>query len=220
MTAFVQQPILYSLKNCPYAMRARLAIYTSGNQVRLREVSLKNKPSAMLSMSAKGTVPVLVLSESRVIDESIQIMRWAFENSCNDALGSENSQEYLNGITKRMIEFDTAFIPCLEAYRSAKRYHDATLLQTRQACEVFIQELESQLTRHQFLLSNTQSLLDLAVLPFIRQFSRVERQWYLQSPYPNLRRWLQSYLQSQLFSKVMVHQNLWLDTKEELIFGQ
>ena len=54
-------PILYSLRNCPYAMRARIAIYKAEQKIILRDIVLSNKPQAMLKASPKCTVTVLVL---------------------------------------------------------------------------------------------------------------------------------------------------------------
>ena len=70
-------PVLYSFRRCPYAMRARLALAVSGTLLELREVKLSAKPEAMLAASPKGTVPVLVLPDGTVLDESLDIMRWA-----------------------------------------------------------------------------------------------------------------------------------------------
>ena len=84
-------PILYSFRRCPYAMRARLAIQASNVQVVLREVVLKDKPQAMLDVSAKATVPVLVLPDGRVLDESLDIMLWALQQ--NDPSGLLQSQD-------------------------------------------------------------------------------------------------------------------------------
>ena len=70
-------PILYSFKRCPYAMRARMAIYLSQIVVEHREVSLKNKPKSMMEISPKGTVPVLLLENGDVIDELGQVDGYA-----------------------------------------------------------------------------------------------------------------------------------------------
>ncbi|XOT95387.1 glutathione S-transferase N-terminal domain-containing protein, partial [Alcaligenes pakistanensis] len=70
-------PILYSFRRCPYAMRARLAIVASGVSCQLREVVLRDKPEALRLASPKATVPVLVLSDGKVIEESLDIMHWA-----------------------------------------------------------------------------------------------------------------------------------------------
>ena len=72
-------PILYSFRRCPYAMRARLALQVSAQAVQIREIALKNKPAEMLRASPKGTVPVLVLADGTLLEESLDIMRWALE---------------------------------------------------------------------------------------------------------------------------------------------
>ena len=70
-----EQPLLYSFSRCPYAMRARMALLISQTPVRLREVVLRDKPEEMIAASPKATVPVLVLPDGQVIDESLAIMR-------------------------------------------------------------------------------------------------------------------------------------------------
>lgn len=228
-----QLPILYSLRNCPYAMRARLAIYASEQSVRLRDIVLSNKPDEMLTVSPKGTVPVLVLTGNmalstdkrpsndtdEVIDESLSIMLWAFSQNDPDDYLVQATPNARTKMLKVINLFDNDFKHHLEQYRSAKRYHEPTLKQHRQVCERYLEELESRLEQHAYLESDKPSLLDLALMPYIRQFARVERQWYLQSPYPQLRQWLNRYLQSKMFSKVMAQHPLWLDTQEEVIFG-
>lgn len=250
-------PILYSLRNCPFAIRARLAIFKSQQSIFLRDVVLKNKPAAMLLASPKGTVPILVLNNSRqlvneqgndgsreVIDESLDIMLWALNNSDPDDLlhsteGLNNAEnltnltnseikeelnvsdtpnEYLSEILALINQFDTEFKEHLEAYKCAKRYHETSLIDYRITCQHYIELLESRLSSHAFLISNKESLADIALLPFIRQFARVERQWYLQSPYPNVRKWLNNYLQSSMFTQVMVKNVTWIENDEAVIF--
>ena len=69
-------PILYSFRRCPYAMRARMALLVAGIEVELREVVLRDRPEHMLEISPKGTVPVLLLEDGTVIEESMDIMQW------------------------------------------------------------------------------------------------------------------------------------------------
>jgi glutathione S-transferase len=115
---------------------------------------------------------------------------------------------------------DENFKPKLEKYKRAKRFHGYDEEQCRLLCEPFIQSLEHRLEQHEFLMGSTPSLLDFALLPFIRQFARVNRQLYLQGPYTHLQRWLNHHLQSRLFSKAMLKYPLWLDNHEESIFGE
>ncbi|TVO37015.1 glutathione S-transferase [Vibrio algivorus] len=210
-------PVLYSLRNCPYAMRARMAIYRSQIPVLLRDIVLRDKPLEMLAVSPKGTVPVVVTSRGTVIEESAEVMLWALSENDPDDLLLSKEPEMLGSMRSLIHQFDIEFKPCLEAYRAAKRYHEPNLVECRQACEQYLCELESRLTQHSFLMANQESLADLALLPFIRQFARVERQWYLQSPYPKLREWLNQYLQSKMFSKVMTKHELWLNNRSDIL---
>jgi glutathione S-transferase len=212
-------PVLYSLRNCPYAMRARIAIFKAKQIVMLRDIVLSNKPKEMLAASPKATVPVLVLANGSVVEESLAIMLWALnETDPDDLLQSQNEHE-LSMMLNLIKSFDHDFKVCLEQYKCAKRYRESNIIECRIECEQFIQTLENRLSRHDFLISNTESLADIALLPFIRQFARIERQWYLQSPYPKVRQWLNNYLQSPMFTKVMAKYPLWLDDHEVVLFG-
>ena len=224
-------PILYSLQNCPYAMRARLAILLARQTVMLRAIVMQNKPAEMLALSPKGTVPVLVLdngvacnneneSKKYVIDESLDIMLWALNINDPENLLYSQDADALAEMLQIIYENDEQFKPKLEQYKRARRFHDNNEEHCRLLCEPFIQRLEYCLAQHEFLMGSTPSLLDYALLPFIRQFSRVNRQLYLQGPYAHLQRWLNHHLQSRLFSKAMFKYPLWLDNHEECIFGE
>jgi glutathione S-transferase len=232
-------PILYSLRNCPYAMRARMAIFKSNQIVLLRDLVLSNKPDEMMEASPKGTVPVLVLDSGTVVEESLEVMLWALhESDPKDLLyaiedkqkkirreGKEEApalsqgESSLSVMLKLISEFDHGFKTCLEQYKCAKRYQEDNIEECRVACQQYLEKLELRLSQHTFLISDKESLADIALLPFIRQFARVERQWYLQSPYPKVRLWLNRYLQSVMFSKVMAKHPLWLDNREDVEFG-
>lgn len=211
--------VLYSLRNCPYAMRARLAIFKAKQPVLLRDLVLSNKPKEMLAASPKGTVPVVVLADNTVIDESLEVMLWALQCSDPDDLLHSQEEGALSVMLLLINDFDNHFKARLEAYKCAKRYQEDNVSECRVACEHYLQQLEWRLTEHTFLMSNKESLADIALVPFIRQFARVERQWYLQSPYPKVRQWLNNYLQSATFTKVMAKHPLWVDNHEDIIFG-
>jgi len=212
-------PILYSLRQCPYAMRARLGLLLAKQTVMLRDIVMKTIPDEMLAVSPKGTVPVLLLDDSTVIDESLDVMIWALNQSDpNNLLYSDKSNAYeeMLLLIKRN---DTEFVETLNKYKAASRYHDSNEARCRQQCEPFIGYLEQCLTRHNYLMGDSPSLADYAILPFIRQFSRVDRQWYLQAPYPKLQQWLEKHYQNPLFSKAMAKYPQWLECKEDILFG-
>lgn len=212
-------PILYSLQHCPYAMRARMGLILAPQPVMLRAVVTKNKPDEMMSASPKGTVPVLVLIDGTVIDESLDIMLWALRRSDPGNMLMQEDERALPTMLALVHRSDNHFKPVLEQYKKAKRKRDPEEAVYRRQCETFVAELELALSRHEFLMGANASLVDYALLPFIRQFARVDRHWYLQSPYPHLRQWLDRHLQQPMFSKVMAKYPLWLDCREAFLFA-
>jgi glutathione S-transferase len=179
-----------------------MAIYAAGINVELHEVSLKNKPASLLQVSNKGTVPVLCTGE-KVIDESLDIMRWAL--AINDPEGwlsnySDNQKQQAEALIR---ENDQQFKPRLDKYKYADRHPDHSVEYYRQQCESFISSLEGRLQKRAYLLTDQISFVDVAIFPFIRQFSMVDKKWFDQSPYPALKTWLEAMLNLPLFAEVM-----------------
>ncbi|WP_435036306.1 glutathione S-transferase [Pseudomonas neuropathica] len=189
---------LYSFRRCPYAMRARMALRYSGVAVDIVEVSLKAKPAEMLAISPKGTVPVLN-ADGRVIDESLEIMRWA--------LAQHDPQNWLLEDDARIAELieanDQVFKVHLNRYKYAERYPEQPMEVYRAEGALFLQRLEELLTDREYLLADHLSLADVALLPFVRQFAHVDREWFAQTPYVRLQAWLQRFLESELFTSIM-----------------
>ncbi len=213
-------PVLYSLQNCPYAMRARMAIVLSGVQVNLRAIVLKNKPGEMVRASPKAEVPVLVFDNGEVIDQSLEIMLWALAQQDPHNVLYSHDPSAMQGMLSLIECNDTEYRNALLKYRCAKRYHEATEEADRRACEVFMLLLEQRLSMHRYLQGDTLSLADLAILPLIRQFAKTDRRRFLQGPYPKLQQWLKNHLDSALFSKVMVNTPLWLDSGLETVMNE
>lgn len=206
-------PVLYSFRRCPYAIRARLAVAASRQQVVLREVVLRDKPQAMLDVSGKGTVPVLVLESGTVLDESLDIMRWALER--NDPLGwLENWQ----GPARWIAENDGAFKHWLDRYKYADRYPEGTAQDYRQQGQVFLTRLDQHLATTAWLNGNQPGVDDIAVFPFVRQFAAVDPAWFARSPYPALQAWLQHWLDSEVFASVMRKYPQWQPADPETFF--
>lgn len=188
--------VLYSFRRCPYAMRARMALRYSGVPLTTVEVSLKAKPAEMLALSPKGTVPVLVCADGRVIDQSLDIMRWALaRNDPDNWLGPDS--------TALIEENDQVFKANLDRYKYAIRYPERPMEHYRAQGEQFLQHLEDLLGHAPYLAGDMLSLADVALAPFVRQFAHVDREWFEQAPYPHLRVWLERILTSALFTSVM-----------------
>ncbi|MBC8508454.1 MAG: glutathione S-transferase [Chloroflexi bacterium] len=199
-------PILYSFRRCPYAIRARLALYACGQSVELREIKLSQKVDEFVRVSAKAEVPVLLLPGGEVLDESLDIMHWALER--NDPLHWLRND--LGAQTQQLIEEnDESFKPILDRYKYFDRYPQASQSEYRQQADGFLQQMENRLQRSPYLLSDTATLVDMALMPFIRQFSGVEPNWFASCEYVRLREWLNGLLASDLFSTVMTKYDVW-----------
>lgn len=193
------RPLLYSFRRCPYAMRARLAIAISGVETELQEVDLKAKPGRMLQISPKGTVPVLELPDGRVLDESLDIMLWALHQ--HDPLGMLDN---FSGDVRALIETnDTEFKSALDRYKYAERHTEFSMEHYRAQAEIFLRDLNGRLERNTCLFGDKAGMADLAILPFVRQFSRVDQHWFDASPYAALKTWLGAWLDSDVFNAVI-----------------
>lgn len=209
-----QLPILYSFRRCPYAIRARLAIKASGIAVELREVVLADKPDELFRISPKATVPVLELLDGQVIDESVDVMQWAFQkNDPQSYLSSDiNEVNNLIGIN------DNDFKQHLDCYKYADRFPEHSSEYYREQCEEFLQFLEHRLSDSLYLITDEISMADIAIFPFIRQFAFVDKAWFDGSEYKKTNEWLNKILESDLFSKVMTKYPQWKSGDEGCIF--
>ena len=195
-------PTPYSFRRCPYAMRARMALGYCGAPVQTVEVSLKAKPAEMLERSPKGTVPVLVLQD-RVLEQSLDIMHWALAQHDPDDWSLAGNIKGQQQIAELIAENDSRFKQDLDHYKYAVRYPEFTQEEYRQRGERFLHRLNESLASREFLITDQLTLADIAIAPFIRQFCAVDADWFWQSPYPHLQRWLKRFLASELFITAM-----------------
>jgi glutathione S-transferase len=182
-----------------------MAIAYASITLEMREVALANKPAAMLAISPKGTVPVLQLSD-RVIDESVEVMRWALSQSDPEnwlALDSQQEQSTL------IEENDNEFKGWLDKYKYWDRYPEQSQQDYRIKAENFLSTLELRLQQNSYLLGDNICMADIAIFPFIRQFAFVDKPWFDDADYPLVQRWLNQFLQSKLFEQVMEKHALW-----------
>ena len=214
-------PILYSFRRCPYAIRARMALAYAGISYELREVSLKNKPQEMLQISPKGTTPVMQIFQDVgnsaqdfvILEESLEIMSWAvkqndfcnWQNLSNDA----NYRDHF-AIAQQLIRTnDREFKKALDCYKYPNRFPDQSQEFYRQQAEEVLQVLEYQLQQNDFLICDRQTIADVAIFPFIRQFAYVDIDWFNSSPYTRIQQWLHWNEASDVFDFVMQKFPVW-----------
>ncbi|MEE2756918.1 MAG: glutathione S-transferase [Myxococcota bacterium] len=197
------RPILYSFRRCPYAMRARLAIVAADYDCELREVVLRAKPAAMLDASPKGTVPVMVLSDGRVLEESLDIMRWVLSENGSALWTDDGSDDALIDAN------DTEFKSNLDRYKYPNRFGLQSGQPYRETAQEFINRLENRLQAHAFLSGARFGFTDAAVAPFVRQFANVDRTWWDEHSPLGVRAWLESFLQSTDYRSIMFKYAAW-----------
>jgi len=204
-------PILYSFRRCPYAMRARMALWVAGVTVELREVKLAAKPPELIAASPKATVPVLVLADGAVIDQSLAIMRWA--------LTQHDLEGWLAGDEPALIAAnDGPFKHHLDRAKYPGRYEEDSA-DHRMAALALLLPLEERLRDAPFLCGETRSLTDIALFPFVRQFAAIEPDWFARQPLPRLQDWLEAHITSDLFAAVMPKFAPWRAGDAPVMFG-
>lgn len=194
-------PVLYSFRRCPYAIRARMALAQAGVAVQLREVALRDKPAELLAISPKATVPVLQLPSGKVLDQSIDIMMWALHQHDPQAwLACADEVQARQWVQRN----DAVFKPLLDHYKYATRHPQFSRAEHRQrVLDGFVLPLDAALRGHAFVQGDKPCWVDVALFPFVRQFSMVEPAWFTQAPLTDLRRWLDQWATSTLFLSVM-----------------
>ncbi|WP_420430790.1 glutathione S-transferase [Hyphobacterium sp.] len=197
------RPILYSFRRCPYAMRARLALDVAGIDIEHREILLKDKPAEMIAASPKGTVPVLVLPDGRVIDESLDVMRWVLDRN--------DPEHWLAGDDRLLIDAnDGPFKHHLDRYKYAARYEGAVADNHRAEAAAILDGLDRRLSNSPQLMGEKMSFADAAIFPFVRQFANTDRDWFDAQEWPHLQRWLTGHLDSDRFRRVMMKHELFV----------
>jgi glutathione S-transferase len=242
-------PVLYSFRRCPYAMRARLALMASGQACELREVVLRNKPEALRQASAKATVPVLVHPDGTVIEQSLEIMRWA--------LGRQDPGDWLRpaqGTLEEMLaaiaQIDGSFKFHLDRYKYPGRYPSlqnapvtrpadpadpaaptgpASAAETaetvdtaklhRSAAADVLLPLAARLRASRCLFGPRPTLADMAIAPFVRQYAHVDAAWFAAQPWPELVGWLEEWQASDLLASVMAKYPPWPPGMPGVRFG-
>jgi glutathione S-transferase len=214
-------PVLYSFRRCPYAMRARLAIAISAQTCSLREVVLRHKPAELLTASPKATVPVLVLADGRVLEQSLDIMVWALQQ--------HDPQHWLvpqTGTLDAMLaliaDCDDGFKTELDRYKYPNRYIGAVAAQSRDQGALYLTGLENILATHSgetaYLFGERPALADMAIAPFVRQYAQTDTLWFDAQPWPKLQGWLTAFCTSGLYQAIMHKYSPWVAGSADLIF--
>ncbi len=208
---------LYSFRRCPYAMRARLALLSSRVRCEMREIVLRAKPDAMLAVSPKGTVPVLITPDGGVLEQSLDIMLWALQQNDPEAWLTPD-QGSLREMLALIATCDGEFKFSLDRYKYPERYIGVDALVHRETASQFVQALEMRLSTLPYLFGQHCSLADMAIAPFVRQFAHTDKAWFANQAWPNLHRWLDRLLSGQHFDIAMTRYAPWSEGQAVMYF--
>jgi glutathione S-transferase len=216
MTAAI--PVLYSFRRCPYAMRARLALLASSTECELREVTLAHKPPTLLLASPKGTVPVMVLPDGAVLEQSLDIMRWALRR--NDPEGwLPPSAQAMGQALALIAQCDGEFKHHLDRYKYPNRHALPDGLQDRTLGNSYLAQLNHLLQTQRHLAGPAWGLADAAIAPFVRQWAHTDPPWFASQPWPALQQWLSAFENSAEFARAMVKLPPWQPGALAVQFG-
>ena len=186
-------------------MRARMALILASKECELREILLSNKPNEMLKISSKGTVPVLQFSND-VLDESLDIISWAMESHAPSVHIYSEAEELLS--LKLIQLFDSNFKHHLDRYKYSSRY-DVDPKEHQQECKTILENLEAEINPSPWIFGKQISLLDISILPFIRQCKIANPNWFFAQNFPKLIDLLNYFENSKLFDQAMQKYELW-----------
>jgi len=191
---------MYSYRRCPYAIRARLSLYLARIEFCVYEISLRDKPEHMLTVSPKGTVPVLILGDNQIIDESLDIMIWAFSQQgiMDKFLPQDKKKSSLSLINTN----DTSFKKNLDSYKYSS--DDRKKVDAFKKCLDFVSELDLLLESNEYLLDDSPLMVDYAIFPFIRQFINVDVQRFKDVGLKKIYQWFNRMLSSNEFEHIMM----------------
>jgi|TARA_B110000438_G_scaffold73139_1_gene73249 glutathione S-transferase len=197
-------PILYSFRRCPYAMRARLSLAYSGISYIHREILLKNRPDELYTISPKGTVPVMELSDETVMDESLDIMKWALSQNDPEEIYKENIHEQ----DAMIVGNDGEFKKRLDQYKYHIRFPDGSYRSYQDKVALTLRHYDRILSSSRYLFGQRMALADMALFPFVRQCAHVDFEWF-NHQFSHLSLWLEEFKTSEIFGSIMKKYDVW-----------
>ena len=212
-----KNPILFSFRRCPYAMRARIAIKLCKQTCEIREISLRSKSEEFLNLSQKGTVPVLLFPNGQIIDESLDIIKWAMSRNDPFKLKSDDDNIYKQDL-KLINVFDNDFKYHLDRYKYSSHYEDANREKHRNKAQAILAEINTLLIENNWIRGDHPTLPDISILPFVRQYRIADTEWFDRHlKLPRVKNWLNDFITSTLLSQVMLKYKIWEKGDPEII---
>jgi glutathione S-transferase len=166
----------------------------------------------MLRVSPKATVPVLVLPDGRVIEESRDIMHYALDQHDPDHWLKDWGPEQ-EALVERN---DGPFKTYLDQYKYPQR-SAVPMEAARELGLEILMDLESRLVGSRFVAGQSPTLVDICLFPFVRQYAAVDPDWFQHVPLDRLRSWLAYFVDGPLFARIMTKHSIWKSGQRGII---
>ena len=193
-------------------MRARMALSYSKVSYEHREILLRERPKILYELSSKGTVPVLQLMNGTVIDESLDIMKWCLKQ--NDLEGWYEDDISLQD--KMILKNDNQFKYWLDRYKYHIRYKEFSFEEYQNKIKKYFDYYNQILKNNLFLMGEKINLVDIAIMPFVRQGAHVDLNWFVKT-FPALQTWLAKLKDNPLFLTTMTKYEVWEEESPKII---
>lgn len=200
---------LYSFRRCPYAMRARMALSHAKLNYELREVDLKHKPEAMLIASPKGTVPILIINNNEIIDESLDVVTWVSKQTDHPLNFDINNNEWV-------LKLHKTFLPSMHRFKYPERFPEVNQDENLEEIKSFLSDFDEWLTHESDQMN---PWVEIALFPLIRQLWIIDDGWHHQS-IPKVKKWVEGICASDSFERVMNKYDVWDEKNDNPIIVQ
>ena len=210
----MKKHILYSFRRCPYAIRARWALRESLVKVELREVDLKNKPVDLIKNSRNKTVPLLILKNGEIIEESLDIILWTLSNSKKSDLKKYFPNNLKEEILNIIRENDQEFKFHLDRFKYASRFDekdkDYHLYEAQNIIKNWNFLLKDNPKRNFWLVGENETIADWCIWPFVRQFKIACEHQKIDNHFDDsMIRWLNYFETNNNYKDVMNKYEIW-----------
>jgi stringent starvation protein A len=157
---------LYSSAACPFSHRCRIVLYEKGMDFQIVDVDLHNKPEDLAVINPSNRIPVLVerdltLYEANIINEYIDERFPHPQLLPPDPVMRARARLFLHNFELDLF----AHIPAITG--GSQKAAD----KARQTIRDNLSMLAPILTKHQYLLGDEYSMLDVAIAPLLWRLS-------------------------------------------------
>jgi len=177
-----------------------------------REILLRERPKILYELSSKGTVPVLQLMNGTVIDESLDIMKWCLKQNDLEGWYEDDISLQDNMILKN----DNQFKYWLDRYKYHIRYKEFSFEEYQNKIKKYFDYYNKILKNNLFLMGEKVNLVDIAIMPFVRQGAHVDLNWFVKT-FPALQTWLSKLKDYPLFLSTMTKYEVWKEKSIKII---